>query len=96
MIWVLLLASIVDGQINLRGQGASFPANVYKKWIPAYVRYRSTYVSLNMEYLAVGSGKGKSAIKDNIDIEYAGSDSLLTANDTLNYPDLVTFPTMAG
>ena len=96
LIEFVLEISTVVGIINLRGEGASFPGAVYKNWIPAYRRYRSPHVSLNMKYDAVGSGNGKRAIKDNIDIEYAGSDTVLSAEEQVNYPDLVTFPTMAG
>ncbi|KAK3105361.1 hypothetical protein FSP39_023428, partial [Pinctada imbricata] len=57
---------------------------------------RQNHVTLLAQYEAVGSGTGKSAIKANVDIEYAGSDSLLSNDDRVNYPDLVEFPTMAG
>ena len=53
-------------------------------------------MSLISNYESVGSGNGKTAIKANIDIEYAGSDSLLSSSDRISYPDLVEFPTMAG
>ena len=62
----------------------------------AYKRYRSEHISLNLEYASVGSWGGKDAIKTNDDIEYAGSDSLLSASDATQFPDLITFPTMAG
>jgi hypothetical protein len=49
-----------------------------------------------MEYYAIGSSDGKSAIMDGADIEYAGSDSLLSSSESSIYSDLITFPTMAG
>lgn len=82
--------------INVRGKGASFPLKVYQLWIPSYKAYRSNHVTLNMEYYAIGSSDGKSAIMDGTDIEYAGSDSLLSSSESSIYSDLIAFPTMAG
>ena len=56
-------------------------------------------MNINATYESIGSGGGKSQIKtdpDEIDIEYAGSDSLLKESDYDQYPDLQMFPTMAG
>lgn len=83
-------------EINVRGKGASFPLKVYQIWIPSYKAYRSNHVTLNMEYYATGSSDGKSTIMDGADIEYAGSDSLLSSSESSIYSDLITFPTMAG
>lgn len=81
--------------VPLHGKGASFPNEVYKSWIPAYKAHRQNQVSLEMSYEAVGSSNGKTAIKDKT-VEYAGSDTLLSADEQKNYPDLITIPTMAG
>ena len=93
---LMCMICIVTGEIQLRGKGASFPRIVYKSWMAAYKRYRFDYISLNLEYVSVGSWRGKDAIKTNDDIEYAGSDSLLSTSDAKHFPDLITFPTMAG
>ncbi|KAK7498996.1 hypothetical protein BaRGS_00009805 [Batillaria attramentaria] len=86
-----------EAKVNLRGAGASFPNEVYQTWIPSYRAYRQAHVQLNMTYEKAGSGSGKARIKANAgDIEYAGSDSLLSAEDREKYKDLVMFPTMAG
>ena len=86
----------ISNEIQLRGKGASFPSEVYKAWMPSYKANRQNQVSLSMEYLAVGSGNGQKAIINNIDIEYAGSDSNLPESTKTLYPDLIEFPTIAG
>ncbi|XP_069113401.1 retinal guanylyl cyclase 2-like [Argopecten irradians] len=96
---VLLVLGLIDGALTVvyvRGKGASIPHEVYKEWRSAYRLHRSTHVTLDMPYDAVGSGNGKKAIVENVDIEYAGSDSLLSESTVANNPDLVLFPIMAG
>lgn len=96
MLLFLLLYKCVFGMVYVRGKGASFPNEVYKEWRPAYHLHRRTYVDLEMTYSAIGSGNGKAAIMENIDIEYAGTDSLLSNDTTTTHPDLILFPIMAG
>lgn len=93
-LWALLW-SCVNG-VFIRGKGASFPYEVYKRWQPGYTLDRKQYVSLNMNYDAAGSSSGRAAIFTNVAIEYAGSDSLMSDSERATYPDLVEFPTMAG
>ncbi|KAJ8302676.1 hypothetical protein KUTeg_019072 [Tegillarca granosa] len=94
-VLICFILNETETTVPLHGKGASFPYEVYKSWIPAYKAHRQTQVSLEMSYEAVGSSNGKTAIKDKI-VEYAGSDTLLSADEHINYPDLVTIPTMAG
>lgn len=50
--------------VQLRGAGASFPAEVYKAWISSYIAIRREYVAdLTMTYDSVGSGGGKTRIQ---------------------------------
>ncbi|XP_062591697.1 atrial natriuretic peptide receptor 2-like [Saccostrea cucullata] len=96
---ILALMTIVwcgTSAIDIRGKGASFPYEVYKVWQPAFTTYRKGHASIEMQYDAIGSSKGQAAIFQNIDIEYAGSDTVLSELDKSNHPDLVEFPTMAG
>ena len=86
----------ISNEIQLRGKGASFPSEVYKAWMPSYKASRQNQVSLSMEYLGIGSGNGQKAIINNVDIEYAGSDSILPESTKTLYPDLIEFPTIAG
>ncbi|KAL8570484.1 hypothetical protein ACOMHN_034519 [Nucella lapillus] len=98
IIWILwFLPETETAGANLRGAGASFPNDVYQAWIPVYRSHRQPYVDLNMTYNPVGSGKGRALIVgDTGDVEYVGSDSLLTDSELQGRSDLITFPTMAG
>lgn len=99
MIRYLVLSIQLWCSVNavfIRGKGASFPNEVYKRWQPAYVLNRKQYVALDMNYDAVGSSTGRAAIFANINIEYAGSDSTMSDTERNTYTDLVEFPTMAG
>ncbi|OWF56289.1 Phosphate-binding protein PstS [Mizuhopecten yessoensis] len=96
IVLCLCLCRCVAAVAYVRGKGASFPHEVYKEWRSAYRLYRSAHVTLEMSYDAIGSGNGKKAIQENVDIEYAGSDSLLSDSTIASHPDLVLFPIMAG
>ncbi|XP_033753896.1 retinal guanylyl cyclase 1-like [Pecten maximus] len=95
LVW-LCLCRFVTAVVYVRGKGASFPHEVYKEWRSAYRLHRSSHVELDMPYEAVGSGNGKKAIMENVDIEYAGSDSVLSESTIASHTDLVLFPIMAG
>ena len=58
--------------------------------------YKKDIPSNAMEYMGIGSGNGQKAIINNVDIEYAGSDSNLPESTKTLYPDLIEFPTIAG
>ena len=59
---------------------------------------RFQFINLDMSYDVTGSGTGKNRIKglEEPEVQYAGSDSLLTDQDYIDFPDLQMFPTMAG
>ena len=89
----------VPGQtVKVDGAGASFPLDVYTSWIPAYETHRRRFQDVDITYSSTGSGEGKARIKGELQppVDYAGSDSLLSAEDYHNYPDLQMFPTVAG
>ncbi|XP_071084367.1 phosphate-binding protein PstS-like [Haliotis cracherodii] len=97
----LLLAILLSraySAVELNGAGASFPADVYRAWLPAYKSYRSRFSAVEMKYEIIGSGGGKERIKGTTgpEVDYAGSDSLLSEEDYANHPDLQMFPAMAG
>ncbi|XP_046550670.1 atrial natriuretic peptide receptor 1-like [Haliotis rubra] len=97
----LLIASLLNpayAAVHLNGAGASFPADVYRSWLPAYKSYRSRFAGVEMKYESIGSGGGKARIKGETgpEVHYAGSDSLLSEEDYANNPDLQMFPSMAG
>lgn len=65
-----------------------------------YRQYRVAHVTLNMTYKSIGSGAGKQMImEDNnssLSITYAGSDIPLSEAEQNEFPDLRSFPVMAG
>ena len=63
---------------DLHGAGATFPALLYQKWAINY----SVHKSVNVDYLAVGSGEGIKRI-DAKEVDFGGSDMPLTL-DVLN------------
>lgn len=99
IIWTFNLTTVARfrvSAINIRGRGASFPYEVYKIWQNTYLRLRQEHVHLEMQYDAVGSSIGRDSIFANADIEYAGSDNLISDTERVAYPDLIEFPTMTG
>jgi len=92
-------------KLELLGAGASFPAAFYQDAIFAYQFVEPT---VTLSYLPTGSSKGKCRVKDfdatcsssddlgSEYIDFAGSDSLLTAAEYQAYPDLQMLPTVRG
>ncbi len=83
---------MADGSVQINGAGATFPAPVYADWAYAY-QYVDPSVVVN--YQAIGSGGGKKAIVDGT-VDFAGSDSLLKAEEYTAGKDLQMYPTLAG
>lgn len=83
---------MADGSVQINGAGATFPAPVYADWAYAY-QYVDPSVVVN--YQAIGSGGGKKAIVDGT-VDFAGSDSLLKAEEYIAGKDLQMYPTLAG
>jgi phosphate transport system substrate-binding protein len=104
MITVLLLSacgtanakpastSLPTGSVQINGAGATFPLPVYTEWIYAY-QYIDPSVTLN--YQGIGSGGGKKAIIDNT-VDFAGSDSVVTAQEYTDGKDLQMYPMISG
>jgi phosphate transport system substrate-binding protein len=85
-------SSLPAGSVQINGAGATFPLPVYTEWIYAY-QYVDSSVTLN--YQGIGSGGGKKAIIDNT-VDFAGSDSVLTADEYTAVKDLQMYPALAG
>jgi len=80
------------GSVQINGAGATFPLPIYTEWTYAY-SYVDPAVVIN--YQGIGSGGGKKAIVDGT-VDYAGSDSLLSADDYTNGKDLQMYPMVAS
>lgn len=80
------------GSVQINGAGATFPLPIYTEWTYAY-SYVDPAVVIN--YQGIGSGGGKKAIVDGT-VDFAGSDSLLSADDYTNGKDLQMYPMVAS
>lgn len=83
---------MAPGSVQLNGSGATFPVPVYTEWIFAY-QYIDPSVTIN--YQGIGSGGGKKAIVDGT-VDFAGSDSVVTAAEYTSGKDLQMYPIVAG
>jgi len=84
--------ALAPGSVQVNGAGATFPQPLYADWIYAY-QYVDPSVTIN--YQGIGSGGGKNGILQNT-IDFAGSDSLLSADQYTQGKDLQMFPMVAG
>ena len=80
------------GSVTINGAGATFPLPIYTEWIFAY-QYVDPSVALN--YQGIGSGGGKNGIIDNT-LDFAGSDSVMNADNYTKGVDLQMYPAIAG
>ncbi len=80
------------GSVQINAGGATFPLPVYTQWTYAY-QFVDPSVIIN--YQGIGSGGGKKGIIDNT-LDFAGSDSVLSADDYKNGGDLQMYPMLAG
>jgi phosphate transport system substrate-binding protein len=80
------------GSVTINGAGSTFALPVYTEW-----NYAFQYVdpAVVMNYQGIGSGGGKKGIVDRT-IDYAGSDSLLNAEEYQKGGDLQMLPMLAG
>ena len=80
--------------VTLSAAGASFPAKVYDNWIKAYEQERK---SVSITYKVTGSGEGKRRIVNNTqNLDFVGSDTLLSEEQKQSKQDLITFPMLVG
>ena len=77
---------------QLRGAGATFPAPIYTRWFAEFQKLSGKTV----DYQAVGSGAGYTALK-NRSVDFAASDAPLSAAEEASMPGAVVhIPTVGG
>ena len=81
-----------SASLQINGAGATFPLPIYTEWTYAYSFIDPTVV---IDYQGVGSGNGKKAIIAGT-VDFAGSDSLLNAQEYEAGKDLQMYPILAG
>jgi len=86
------LTPLSADSIQINGAGATFPLPIYTEWTYAY-SYIDPMVAIN--YQGIGSGGGKKAIIEGT-VDFAGSDSLLKAEEYEAGKDLQMYPILAG
>ena len=89
--------------MDLFGAGATFPAVAYKSCARAYSLIKP---SVRVKYLDVGSGKGICRIlnattecvdtEEPLEVDFACSDSLISASQYSEFPDVQMYPVVAG
>ena len=86
------LTPLSSAGIQINGAGATFPLPIYTEWTYAY-SYLDPTLAINYE--GIGSGGGKKAIIEG-SVDFAGSDSLLRAEEYEAGKDLQMYPILAG
>jgi ABC-type phosphate transport system substrate-binding protein len=82
--------------IHVKGKGTTFPYEVYKLWQPSYTVHRQAHATLEMQYDGIGNVAAKDALYQNVDIEYASIETIISSAEQSDHPDLIEFPVMAG
>ncbi len=85
-------AAPAAGSITINGAGSTFQQPAVSDWAFSYPKVDPSVV---INYQGVGSGAGKKAIIGNT-VDFAGSDSVLTSQETTDGKDLQMFPILAG
>jgi len=80
------------GAATLTGEGATFPAPLYKRWFDLYNQQKS----VKIDYSAQGSGAGIKQLT-NQTVDFGASDAPPNAKETAGFPSpVVTMPSVAG
>lgn len=88
----LLVANVASAQTSLKGEGASFPAPLYQKWISAYAQAKG----VTIDYQPSGSGAGIKSITAKT-VDFAGSDAPLNKKEKESIQgEIVQLPVTAG
>ena len=92
-VLTLSVGSATAADIRVQGQGATFPAPLYAKWIEAY---NKAHPGVVIDYQATGSGAGIKAVTDRTG-NFGGSDAPLNADQEKALPaKLLHIPTIGG
>lgn len=83
---------LAPGSVQINAAGATFPYPLYSQWTYAF-QYVDPSVQIN--YQPIGSGGGKAAIIANT-VDFAGSDSPLSAQNYTDGKDLQMYPMVAS
>ncbi|XP_059141746.1 atrial natriuretic peptide receptor 2-like [Physella acuta] len=98
ILWELSLTPLTTVRgLDIQAEGASFPDAAYQKWTAAYSATRMAKKQVKITYKTTGSGGAVAAITTRPDqVDFVGSDNVLSDADKKKFPDLVIFPLIAG
>ncbi len=85
-------AAAAAGSVQLTGAGASFPYPLYSRW---FYEYAFVNPVPRINYQSIGSGGGIRQITEK-NVDFAGSDAVLNAEQKAAAPGLMMLPTVAG
>ena len=88
-------ASAADSPLLITGEGATFPAPIYKKW---FSDYNKVAPNVQISYTADGSGAGKKAIGVDMSVDFGASDGPMTDAEVASAKGgkILHLPTVAG
>lgn len=94
--FVLTFMLDISLEITITGSGSSFPHEVYKLWQSSYITFRKNYVTLEMQYHAIGGTVAENQLYENKNIQYASLETVTSKNEQSQHLDIVEFPVVAG
>ncbi len=77
---------VPSGSYTLKGTGATFPAPIYNYWESKYKNTVAGAGNDNLQYSAIGTGGGKTAVKNGT-TDYGAGDAYMTAADAAGVHD---------
>lgn len=92
-----LVPTLVVGQTQITGAGATFPNPIYQKWFSEYAK---SHPGVEINYGSVGSGAGIKQITEGT-VDFGASDGPMTDAQIAEYKskrgrDILHFPTVMG
>lgn len=96
--WIMILSVVfhISIEVTITGSGTSFAQEVYKLWQASYIVSRQSYVTVEMNYNAIGARLAKEELYDNVNIEYISNEVVISDTEQNVHADLVEFPVVAG
>lgn len=91
----LVAAPAFAGEVSLNGAGATFPQELYKRWV---VEYQKAHADVKIDYQGIGSGGGIKGI-DEKTIDFAGSDAPMNRKELKSIGGegkMIEIPSCAG
>ena len=92
---MLVVGSMASAEVRLQGDGATFPAPIYQRWVS---EYQKLHPDVKIDYTPNGSGAGINSITTKT-VDFAGSDAPLSKKEIEKLggaTGIVEIPSVAG